>query len=145
MLVLNPYPQAPFPVVKGCVCLVGFASLQSPWAYTPGIHAGAECGAAALTLLGATPQTPFLKLCRFFDSLYQPGLARLIVFMLNKTAKTASALCRFRLNLLLRSRRNNCRISAVLIYIAYRLVCTDSELISCIRLQSCCRVCYVCV
>ena len=26
--------------MKGCVCLVGFASLQSPWAYTPGIHAG---------------------------------------------------------------------------------------------------------
>ena len=31
----------PFPVVKGCVCLVGFASLQSPWAYTPGVCAGA--------------------------------------------------------------------------------------------------------
>ena len=42
----------PFPVVKGCVCLVGFASLQSPWAYTPGIRAGAECGAAALTKQG---------------------------------------------------------------------------------------------
>ena len=47
-----PNPQAPFPVVKGCVCLAGFASLQSPWAYTPGIHAGAECGAAALTKQG---------------------------------------------------------------------------------------------
>ena len=47
--------------------------------------------------------------------------------------------------LLLCSRRNDCRISAVLIYIAYRLVCTDSELISCIRLQSGCRVGYVCV
>ena len=58
-LALTP---TPFPVVKGCVCLVGFASLQSPWAYTPGIHAGAECGAAALTLLGATPQTPFSKI-----------------------------------------------------------------------------------
>ena len=42
----------PFPVVKGCVCSVGFASLQSPWAYTPGIRAGAECGAAALTKQG---------------------------------------------------------------------------------------------
>jgi len=30
--------------VKGCVCLVGFASLQSPCAYTPGIHAGGEYG-----------------------------------------------------------------------------------------------------
>ena len=72
----------PFPVVKGCVCSVGFASLQSPWAYTPGIRAGAECGAAALTKqgrlqsvahsrctmqrhqrlttrIGATPQTPY--------------------------------------------------------------------------------------
>ena len=48
-LALTPNP---FPVVKGCVCLVGFASLQSPWAYTPGIHAGAECGAAALTKQG---------------------------------------------------------------------------------------------
>ena len=34
VLVLNPYPQTPFP------------------------RKGAECGAAALTLLGATPQTP---------------------------------------------------------------------------------------
>ena len=39
-----PKPLSP---VKGCVCLVGFASLQSPLAYTPGIHAGAECGATA--------------------------------------------------------------------------------------------------
>ena len=41
---------------------MGFASLQSPWAYTPGVRAGAECGAAALTPLGATPQTPFSKI-----------------------------------------------------------------------------------
>ena len=34
VLVLNPYPQTPFP------------------------RKGAECGAAALTPLGATPQTP---------------------------------------------------------------------------------------
>ena len=39
-----PKPLSP---VKGCVCLVGFASLQSPLAYTPGIHAGAERGATA--------------------------------------------------------------------------------------------------
>ena len=37
MLVLNPYPQTPFP------------------------GKGAKCGAAALTPLGATPQTPFFK------------------------------------------------------------------------------------
>ena len=45
----------PFPVVKGCVCLVGFASLQSPWAYTPGIRAGDKWGAdAPATLSGFT-------------------------------------------------------------------------------------------
>jgi hypothetical protein len=41
---------------------VGFASLQSPWAYTPGVRAGAECGAAALTPLGATPKARTLWL-----------------------------------------------------------------------------------
>jgi len=41
---------------------VGFASLQSLWAYTPGIRAGAECGAAALTPLGATPKARTLWL-----------------------------------------------------------------------------------
>jgi len=37
----------------GCLCIV-----QSLWAYTPCVRAGAKCGAAALTLLGAMPQTP---------------------------------------------------------------------------------------
>ncbi|MBE5716677.1 MAG: hypothetical protein EGR74_10395 [Ruminiclostridium sp.] len=46
--------------------------VQSLCAYTPGIRAGAECGAAALTLLGATPQTPFSKIYRFFGSLKAP-------------------------------------------------------------------------
>jgi len=40
----------------GWLCIV-----QSPCAYTPGIRAGAKCGAAALTPLGAMPQTPFLN------------------------------------------------------------------------------------
>jgi len=44
--------------------------VQSLWAYTPGILAGAECGAAALTPLGATPQTPFLKDIKVFNKLY---------------------------------------------------------------------------
>ena len=35
--------------------------VQSLWAYTPGIRAGAECGAAALTPLGATPPNPIFK------------------------------------------------------------------------------------
>ena len=54
-----PKPLSP---VKGCICLVGFASLQSPLAYTPGIHAGAERGATALTPLGATPKARTLWL-----------------------------------------------------------------------------------
>ena len=52
VLISASLPKTPFPRVKGCVCSVGFASLQSPWAYTPGIRAGAECGAAALTKQG---------------------------------------------------------------------------------------------
>ena len=74
----------PFPVVKGCVCSVGFASLQSPWAYTPGVRAGLSVGLPPqtkqgclqsvahsrcttqrhqrlTTRIGATPQTPFLN------------------------------------------------------------------------------------
>ena len=53
--VLSRHPcrnPKPLPLGKGCVCSIGFASLQSPWAYTPGIRAGAECGAAALTKQG---------------------------------------------------------------------------------------------
>ena len=45
------------------LCMLGWLCIvQSLWAYTPGIRAGAECGAAALTPLGATPQTPFSKI-----------------------------------------------------------------------------------
>ena len=36
--------------------------VQSLWAYTPGILAGAECGAAALTPLGAAPKARMLWL-----------------------------------------------------------------------------------
>ena len=51
----------------GWLCIV-----QSLWAYTPGVRAGAECGAAALTLLGATPQTPFLITIEFFQQKSNP-------------------------------------------------------------------------
>ena len=61
VLVLNPYPQTPFPRER--LCMLGWLCIvQSLGAYTPGIRAGAECGAAALTPLGATPQTPFSKI-----------------------------------------------------------------------------------
>ena len=44
----------------GWLCIV-----QSLWAYTPGVRAGAECGAAALTPLGATPLNPTYKISTF--------------------------------------------------------------------------------
>ena len=51
MLVLNPYPQTPFPRER--LCMLGWLCIvQSLWAYTPGVRAGAECGAAALTKQG---------------------------------------------------------------------------------------------
>ena len=75
-----PKPQTPSPRER--LCMLGWLCIvQSPCAYTPGIRAGAECGAAALTQqgclqsvahsrcttqrhqrlttrIGATPQTP---------------------------------------------------------------------------------------
>ena len=94
VLILASLPKTHFPV-KGCVCFVGFASLQSLWAYTPGIRVGDECGAAALTKqgrlqsvahsrctmrrhkrlttrIGATPQTPFLITIEFFQQKSNP-------------------------------------------------------------------------
>ena len=49
--ILNPYPQTPSPRER--LCMLGWLCIvQSLWAYTPGIRAGAECGAAALTKQG---------------------------------------------------------------------------------------------
>ena len=70
--VLSRHPcrnPKPLPRGEGLCMLCWLCIVQSLWAYTPGIRAGAECGAAALTPLGATPQTPFSKIYRFFDSL----------------------------------------------------------------------------
>ena len=68
----------PFPVAKGCVCLVGFASLQSPWAYTPGVRAGAILlGLPPLDPVGGyAPATPFLSTIGFIDSLMPAGVLR---------------------------------------------------------------------
>jgi len=74
VLVLNPYKNAlwalrpakpsgvlsrhpcrnpkPLPRGEGLCMLCWLCIVQSLWAYTPGIHAGAECGAAALTKQG---------------------------------------------------------------------------------------------
>ena len=93
--VLSRHPcrnPKPLPRGEGLCMLCWLCIVQSLWAYTPGIHAGAECGAAALTPLGATPKartlwllaksfarcktniastlnTHFQKLYRFIDSL----------------------------------------------------------------------------
>ena len=76
-----PIPK-PLPHGEGLCMLCWLCIVQSLWAYTPGVRAGAECGAAALTKqgrlqsvahsrctmqrhqrlttrIGATPQTPF--------------------------------------------------------------------------------------
>ena len=45
----------PFPVVKGCVCLVGFASLQSPWAHT--LKASLPCLPLPLHRTSQSPQS----------------------------------------------------------------------------------------
>ncbi len=44
----------------GWLCIV-----QSLWAYTPGVRAGAECGAAALTPAWGYAPNPTLKLYSF--------------------------------------------------------------------------------
>ena len=93
--VLSRHPcRNPKPLPRGeGLCMLGsLCIVQSLWAYTPGIRAGAECGAAALTPLGATPKArtlwllaksfarcktniasnakhPFSKIYRFFNKL----------------------------------------------------------------------------
>ena len=63
--VLSRHPcRNPKPLPRGeGLCMLGWLCIvQSPCAYTPGIRAGAECGAAALTPLGATPKARTLWL-----------------------------------------------------------------------------------
>ena len=53
--VLSRHPcRIPKPLPRGeGLCMLGWLCIvQSLWAYTPGIRAGAECGAAALTKQG---------------------------------------------------------------------------------------------
>ena len=67
--VLSRHPcrnPKPLPRGEGLCMLCWLCIVQSLWAYTPGVRAGAECGAAALTPLGATPQTPFLTTIEVF-------------------------------------------------------------------------------
>ena len=94
----------------GWLCIV-----QSPCAYTPGIRAGAECGATALTPLGATPKArmlwllaksfarcktsrasnakhPFSKIYRFFDSLSGGTIRRRLYYLSEISGMVMSAL-----------------------------------------------------
>ena len=68
VLISASLPKTPFPRERLCM-LCWLCIVQSLWAYTPGIRAGAECGAAALTPLGATPQTPYYLKYRLVNSL----------------------------------------------------------------------------
>ena len=51
VLISASLPKTPFPGERLCM-LCWLCIVQSLWAYTPGIRAGAECGAAALTKQG---------------------------------------------------------------------------------------------
>ena len=68
-LVLNPYPQTPFPVVKGCVCLVGSASCRAFGHTRPASVPGLSVGLPPSPRLGLRPKPHFQKLYRFIDSL----------------------------------------------------------------------------
>ena len=61
VLISASMPNCPLSPVKGCVCLVGFASckalVHTRPASVPGVNTGTGVPA---TRLGATPQTPFL-------------------------------------------------------------------------------------
>ena len=61
VLISASLPKTLFPSER--LCMLGWLCIvQSLWVYTPGIRAGAECGAAALTPLGATPKARMLWL-----------------------------------------------------------------------------------
>ena len=69
MLVLNPYPQTPFPMVKGCVCFVGSASCRAFGHTRPASVPGLSVGLPPSPCLGLRPKPHFQKLYRFFDRL----------------------------------------------------------------------------
>ena len=89
--------------------------VQSLWAYTPGILAGAECGAAALTPLGATPQTPFLKDIKVFNKLYSIKI---------QNERTECNAYKF----LIRAERNT--------LIAHAALCGKTGLVSCLQCRN---------
>ena len=68
VLVLNPYPQTPFPR-KGAEC--GAAALTKQGRLKSVAHSRCtmQRHQRLTTRIGAMPQTPFLKLCRFCDNL----------------------------------------------------------------------------
>ena len=70
--VLSRHPcrnPKPLPRGEGLCMLSWLCTMQSQLSIHARRPCRAECGAAALTPLGVTPQTPFSKINRFFDSL----------------------------------------------------------------------------
>ena len=63
----------PFPVVKGCVCLVGFASCKALGHTRPASVPGLSVGLPPSPRLGLRPKPHFQKLYRFFGKLKATG------------------------------------------------------------------------
>ena len=59
--------RKPLPRGEGLCMLSWLCIVQSLWAYTPGVRAGAECGATApSSCWGLRPSTPFLATIEVF-------------------------------------------------------------------------------
>ncbi len=65
----------PFPVVKGCVCLVGSASCRASGHTRPASVPGLNMGLPPSPRLGLRPKPHFYKLCRFIDRLIRTAKA----------------------------------------------------------------------
>ena len=61
--------ENPFPLVKGCVCLVGSASCRAFWHTRPASVPGLSVGLPPSPRLGLHPKPHFLRLCSFFNNL----------------------------------------------------------------------------
>ena len=75
-----PNPQAPFPVVKGCVCLVGSASCRAFGHTRPASVPRLSVGLPPSPRLGLRPKPHFQKLYRFIGNLNAPTLQQSVHF-----------------------------------------------------------------
>ena len=81
MLVLNPYPQTPFPVVKGCVCLVGSASCRAFGHTRPASVPGLSVGLPPSPRLGLRSKPHFQKYIGFSTVCNADGKSRRHFYM----------------------------------------------------------------